>query len=56
MKMEKKTYVRPSMKIVRLRHRVVIMAGSTPPNEIKDYDDWLGSKGCTVTFEDDEEE
>ena len=54
--MEKKTYVRPSMKAVKLRHRVVIMAGSTPPNEIKDYDDWLGSKGCTATFEDDEEE
>ena len=54
--MEKKIYVSPSMKAVKLRHRVVIMAGSTPPNEIKDYDDWLSAKESYALFEEDEEE
>ena len=58
MKMEKKTYVIPSMKTVRLRHRERILASSrmTPPEEIKDYDDWLSAKESYALFEEDEEE
>ena len=56
--MEKKIYVSPSMKTVRLRHRERILASSrmTPPEEIKDYDDWLSAKDSYALFEEDEEE
>jgi len=45
--MEKKEYEKPTCKVVLLRHRMQLLAGShtdpepTPPNEIPDYDDWL---------------
>jgi hypothetical protein len=56
--MEKKTYVIPSMKAIGLRHRERILVSSrqTPPEEIKDYDDWLSAKESYALFEEDEEE
>ena len=41
--MKKKTYEKPTMKVVELQHRTCLLqASATPPNEVSDYDDWLG--------------
>ena len=43
--MKKKTYEKPTMTVVELRHRTCLLqASATPPNEIPDYDDWFGSR------------
>ena len=45
----KKKYMKPSFRVVELQHKCQLLAGSytdpepTPPNEIPDYDDWLGA-------------
>ena len=43
--MKKRAYKKPSMRVVELQHRTCLLqASGTPPNEIPDYDDWLGSR------------
>ena len=43
--MKKKAYEKPSMRVVELQHRTCLLqASSTPPEEIPDYDDWLGTR------------
>ena len=43
--MKKKIYENPTMTVVELQHRTCLLqASQTPPNEIPDYDDWLGVK------------
>ena len=44
--MKKRAYKKPSMRVVELQHRTCLLqASETPPNEIPDYDDWLGARG-----------
>lgn len=43
--MKKKTYEKPSMKVVLLQHRTMLLAGSSP--DAPDHDDWLGYNGGT---------
>ena len=44
--MKKRAYEKPTCRVVVLQHKANILVGSpgdtTPPNEIPDYDDWLG--------------
>ena len=43
----KKKYLKPSVNVVELRHKTCLLQASetaTPPNEIPDYDDWLGTR------------
>lgn len=60
--MKKIAYEKPSMRIVELQHKCQLLAGSytdpepTPPNEIPDYDDWLGARQNKDMWEDDEED
>ncbi|MCR5159670.1 MAG: hypothetical protein K6D37_11180 [Prevotella sp.] len=43
--MKKKAYEKPSMRVVKLHHKTCLLQVSqTPPNEIPDYDDWLGAR------------
>ncbi|WP_143010102.1 hypothetical protein [Prevotella communis] len=43
--MKKRAYKKPSMRVVELQHRTCLLqASGTPPNEIPDYDDWLGAR------------
>ena len=43
--MKKIAYEKPSMMTVLLQHKTsLLQASQTPPNEIPDYDDWLGVK------------
>ena len=38
----KKKYMKPSFRVVELRHKTCLLqASGTPPNEIPDYDDWM---------------
>ena len=41
--MKKKTYEKPSMKIVLLQHHTHLLQSSdpTPPDNVPDYGDWL---------------
>ena len=40
--MKKRTYEKPTCKVVQLKHRTMLLAGSpTPPNDVPDYGDWL---------------
>ena len=42
--MKKKTYEKPTCKVVLLQHKSCLLAGSptpTPPDDVPDYDDWL---------------
>ena len=41
---EKKRYEKPAMLVVELQHYAHLLQASrkTPPEEIKDYDDWMG--------------
>lgn len=45
--MKKKTYTKPSMQVIELRHQSALLVGSgdskrnMPPDGIPDYDDWL---------------
>ena len=42
--MKKRAYKKPSMRVVELQHRTCLLqASGTPPNEVPDYDDWLGA-------------
>ena len=42
--MKKKIYEKPSMRVVELQHRTCLLqASGTPPNEIPDYDGWMGA-------------
>ena len=44
--MKKRAYEKPSMRVVELQHRTCLLqASGTPPNEIPDYDGWLGARG-----------
>ncbi len=45
MKEMKKQYEKPSMKVVLLHHRTMLLAGSSP--DAPDYDDWLTYNGGT---------
>ena len=44
--MKKKTYEKPTCRVIELQHKTCLLVGSykrsTPPEEIPDYDDWLG--------------
>ena len=43
--MKKTAYEKPAMMTVLLQHKTnLLQASQTPPNEIPDYDDWLGVK------------
>ena len=42
--MKKRAYEKPSMTVVELQHRACLLQSSgTPPEEIHDYDDWMGA-------------
>ena len=42
--MKKRAYKKPSMRVVELQHRACLLqASGTPPEEIHDYDDWMGA-------------
>jgi hypothetical protein len=38
--MKKRTYEKPTCKVVQLKHRTMLLAGSSP--DAPDHDDWLG--------------
>jgi hypothetical protein len=39
----KKKYMKPSFRVVELRHKTCLLqASATPPEQVPDYDDWLG--------------
>ena len=43
--MKKKAYEKPTCRVYDLKHRTMILCASptsTPPNDVPDYDDWLG--------------
>ena len=46
--MKKRAYEKPTCRVVVLQHKANILVGSpydaTPPNEIPDYDDWMGAR------------
>ena len=57
----KKKYMEPSFMVVELQQELQLLAGTeraTPPEEIPDYDDWLGARKFSGTWEaeDDREE
>ena len=55
--MEKKTYDRPMMKCIRLKHTARLMAASGDPvRNVPWWDGEGGAKGGNVYFEDDEED
>ncbi|MCR5433591.1 MAG: hypothetical protein K6F20_04245 [Bacteroidaceae bacterium] len=40
---EKKIYEKPAMRVVELQNRTCLLQASrTPPNEVPDYDGWMG--------------
>jgi hypothetical protein len=57
--LKKKIYEKPSFRVVELRHKANILAGSpvrnTPPEEIPDYDDWFGARRHKGAWEDEED-
>jgi len=54
----KRIYQKPEMKVVLLQHKANIMVGSpydaTPPNEIPDYDSWLGARRHNGVWDDED--
>ena len=42
--MKKKIYEKPTMTVVELQHRTCLLqtSGEQPPENVPDYDDWLG--------------
>ena len=46
--MKKRAYEKPTCRVVVLRHKTNLLISSpydaTPPNEIPDYDDWMGAR------------
>ena len=43
--MKKKAYEKPSMEVTKIQQQHIICTSpydATPPNEIPDYDDWMG--------------
>ena len=44
--MKKRAYEKPTCRVIVLQHKANILVGSpvrsTPPEEIKDYDGWMG--------------
>ena len=47
------------MKVYKLQHKANILVGSpydaTPPNEIPDYDDWLGARQHKDMWDDEDD-
>lgn len=54
----KKEYKYPSMEVlnVDVMNHLLQASDSTPPNEIPDYDDWLGARKFSGSWEEEEEE
>jgi hypothetical protein len=56
--MKKRAYEKPTCMVVVLQHKANILVGSpvrnTPPEEIPDYDDWLGAKEEKGGWDDEE--
>ena len=54
----KRIYQKPEMKVVLLQHKTNILVGSpydaTPPNEIPDYDSWLGARRHNGVWDDED--
>ena len=50
--MKKRAYKKPTCRVVVLRHKTNLLISSpydaTPPNEIPDYDDWMGARRKNV--------
>ncbi len=55
----KRIYQKPEMKVVLMQHKTQLLSGSpydaTPPNEIPDYDDWLGARSFNGGWDDEED-
>ena len=54
----KRIYQKPEMKVVLLQHKTNLLISSpgetTPPNEIPDYDSWLGARRHNGVWDDED--
>jgi hypothetical protein len=55
----KRIYQKPEMKVVLLQHKTCLLIGSpghsTPPEEIPDYDGWLGARKFNGAWDDEDD-
>ena len=53
----KRIYLKPEMTVQLVKNNLKLLAGSsTPPNDIKDYADWMGARKFNDSWDDDWEE
>ena len=55
----KRIYQKPEMKVVLMQHMTQLLSASpvrsTPPEEIPDYDDWMGARKHKGVWDDEDE-
>ena len=57
--MKKRAYEKPTCRVVVLRHKTNLLISSpydaTPPNEIPEYDDWMGARRHKSVWDDEDD-
>ena len=56
--MKKKIYEKPTMTVVELQHRTCLLqaSGEQQPENVPDYDDWLGARQHKDMWDDEDDD